>query len=151
MRLALVPTLLLLVFGLYEEARKIKPLDSWLLHTLMWVYSELEDWDMLSNVLEGITQVQVHEKAGLTFARALRAILRQDPDVILVGEVRDGETAKTAFDAAMTGHLVLTTLHTTDCVSAASRLVELGVPRDQIIGRTAHMGARRAVVRLIPR
>ena len=95
--------------------------------------------------IERITQVQVHEKAGLTFARALRAILRQDPDVILVGEVRDGETAKTAFDAAMTGHLVLTTLHTTDCVSAAARLVELGVPRDQIASGTAAIVAQRLI------
>jgi type IV pilus assembly protein PilB len=95
--------------------------------------------------IERITQVQVHEKAGLTFARALRAILRQDPDVILVGEVRDGETAKTAFEAAMTGHLVLTTLHTTDCVSAASRLVELGVPRDLISSGTAAFIAQRLI------
>jgi type II secretory ATPase GspE/PulE/Tfp pilus assembly ATPase PilB-like protein len=95
--------------------------------------------------IERITQVQVHEKTGLTFARALRAILRQDPDVILVGEVRDSETAKTAFDAAMTGHLVLTTLHTTDCVSAASRLVELGVTRDQIASGTAAIIAQRLI------
>ena len=95
--------------------------------------------------IERITQVQVHEKTGLTFARALRAILRQDPDVILVGEVRDGETAKTAFDAAMTGHLVLTTLHTTDCVSAAARLVELGVSREQIASGTAAIIAQRLI------
>ncbi len=95
--------------------------------------------------IERITQVQVHEKAGMTFPRALRAILRQDPDVILVGEIRDGETAKTTFDAAMTGHLVLTTLHTTDCVSAASRLVELGVNRDQIASGTAAIIAQRLI------
>jgi len=95
--------------------------------------------------MERITQVQVHEKAGMTFSRALRAILRQDPDVILVGEIRDGETAKTAFDAAMTGHLVLTTLHTTDCISAASRLAELGVPRELIATGTAAFIAQRLI------
>jgi len=101
--------------------------------------------DPVEYALESITQVQVHEKAGLTFARALRAILRQDPDVILVGEIRDGETAKIAFEAAMTGHLVLSTLHTTDCVSALSRLMELGVKRDLIATGTAALIAQRLV------
>jgi type IV pilus assembly protein PilB len=75
----------------------------------------------------GITQVQVHERSGLTFARGLRSILRQDPDVILVGEVRDPETAELALQASLTGHLVLTTLHTNDAVSAITRLVDMGV------------------------
>jgi type IV pilus assembly protein PilB len=75
----------------------------------------------------GITQVQVHERSGLTFARGLRSILRQDPDIVLVGEVRDSETAELALQAAMTGHLVLTTLHTNDAVSAVTRLVDMGV------------------------
>jgi len=95
--------------------------------------------------LERITQVQVHEKSGLTFARALRAILRQDPDVILVGEIRDGETAKIAFEASMTGHLVLSTLHTTDCVSALFRLMELGIDQDLIASGTAAVIAQRLV------
>lgn len=75
----------------------------------------------------GITQVQVHERSGMTFARGLRSILRQDPDIVLVGEVRDRETAELALQASLTGHLVLTTLHTNDAVSALTRLVEMGV------------------------
>ena len=77
--------------------------------------------------LPGITQVQVHERSGLTFGRALRAVLRQDPDVVLVGEVRDTETAELAVRASLTGHLVLTTLHTNSAVSAITRLVDMGV------------------------
>jgi len=75
----------------------------------------------------GITQVQVNERAGMTFARGLRSILRQDPDIVLVGEVRDLETAELALQASLTGHLVLTTLHTNDAVSAITRLVDMGV------------------------
>jgi len=75
----------------------------------------------------GITQVQVHVKSGLTFAVGLRSILRQDPDIVLVGEVRDAETAELAMQASMTGHLVLTTLHTNDAVAALTRLVDMGV------------------------
>jgi type II secretory ATPase GspE/PulE/Tfp pilus assembly ATPase PilB-like protein len=101
--------------------------------------------DPVEYELERITQVQVHDKAGLTFARALRAILRQDPDVILIGEIRDAETAKIAFEASMTGHLVLSTLHTTDCVSALSRLMELGVNRDTIATGMAAVIAQRLV------
>jgi type IV pilus assembly protein PilB len=77
--------------------------------------------------LPGITQVQVNRKAGLLFATALKAILRSDPDIVLVGEVRDSETAKIAVEAALTGHLVLTTLHTNDASSSIGRLVEMGV------------------------
>jgi type IV pilus assembly protein PilB len=75
----------------------------------------------------GINQVQVHPRAGLTFATALRAILRSDPDVVLVGEIRDRETAVIAIEAALTGHLVLSTLHTNDASSTPMRLVEMGV------------------------
>jgi type IV pilus assembly protein PilB len=77
--------------------------------------------------LAGITQVQVNERAGMTFARGLRSVLRQDPDIVLVGEVRDQETAELALQASLTGHLVLTTLHTNDAVSAITRLVDMGV------------------------
>ena len=77
--------------------------------------------------LPGITQVQVNRKAGLQFATALKAILRSDPDIVLVGEVRDAETAKTAVEAALTGHLVLSTLHTNDAASSIGRLVDMGV------------------------
>lgn len=77
--------------------------------------------------LEGINQVQVNPKAGLTFASALRSILRSDPDVVLLGEIRDHETAQIAIEAALTGHLVLSTLHTNDAPSAVTRLVEMGI------------------------
>jgi type II secretory ATPase GspE/PulE/Tfp pilus assembly ATPase PilB-like protein len=78
--------------------------------------------------LEGVPQVPVHEKVGVTFATALRALLRQDPDVMLVGEIRDQETAEIATHAALTGHLVLSTLHTNDAAGALTRLLDLGVP-----------------------
>jgi len=78
--------------------------------------------------LDGITQVQVRPVAGMTFASALRSILRQDPDVILIGEIRDLETAEIAISAALTGHLVLSTLHTNDAAGAISRLINLGIP-----------------------
>jgi len=77
--------------------------------------------------LAGINQVQTNVKAGLTFAAALRSILRSDPDVVLIGEVRDHETAQIAIEAALTGHLVLTTLHTNDAPSAVTRLIEMGI------------------------
>ncbi|MBK7622668.1 MAG: Flp pilus assembly complex ATPase component TadA [Kineosporiaceae bacterium] len=83
--------------------------------------------DPIEVQLPGITQVGVNVKAGMTFAAGLRSILRQDPDIILVGEVRDGETAELALKAAMTGHLVLTTLHTNSAVAAVTRLVDMGI------------------------
>ncbi len=88
--------------------------------------------DPVEYEVDRITQVQVHEKAGFTFAKALRSILRQDPDVILVGEIRDAETAATAFHAAMTGHLVLSTVHATDAISALLRVRELGLDRSLV-------------------
>jgi general secretion pathway protein E len=77
--------------------------------------------------VKGVSQIQVNPKVGLTFASGLRAILRQDPDVIMVGEIRDAETAEIAVHAALTGHLVLSTLHTNDAVSAVARLADLGI------------------------
>jgi type IV pilus assembly protein PilB len=77
--------------------------------------------------LPGINQVQANPKAGLTFARALRSILRSDPDIVLLGEIRDHETAQIAIEAALTGHLVLSTLHTNDAPSAINRLIEMGI------------------------
>ena len=82
--------------------------------------------DPVEYILPRITQTQVHELAGMTFAAGLRAILRQDPDIIMLGEIRDHETAETAFRAALTGHLVLTTLHTNDAASAIPRLKDIG-------------------------
>jgi type IV pilus assembly protein PilB len=83
--------------------------------------------DPVEYQLPGINQVQINEKAGLTFSSALRSFLRQDPDIIMVGEIRDTETAKIAIEAALTGHLVLSTLHTNDSSGAITRLVEMGV------------------------
>lgn len=77
--------------------------------------------------MPGINQIQINNKAGLTFAAALRSILRADPDIILVGEIRDAETAQIAIEASLTGHLVLATLHTNDAASAVTRLVEMGI------------------------
>jgi type IV pilus assembly protein PilB len=77
--------------------------------------------------LSGVNQVQINQRAGLTFATALRSILRSDPDVVMVGEIRDGETAKISIEAALTGHLVLSTLHTNDAPGTLTRLNEMGV------------------------
>jgi len=85
--------------------------------------------DPIEYSLDGVGQMQVNAKTELTFARGLRAILRQDPDVIMVGEIRDRETAQTAVESAMTGHLVLSTLHTNSAIGAISRLVDMGVER----------------------
>jgi type IV pilus assembly protein PilB len=84
--------------------------------------------DPVEYMLEGANQVQINTRAGLTFAKILRSILRQDPNVIMVGEIRDGETAEIALKAAQTGHLVLTTVHTNDSIAAIARLVDLQVP-----------------------
>ncbi|MCY7272869.1 MAG: Flp pilus assembly complex ATPase component TadA, partial [Phormidesmis sp. CAN_BIN44] len=98
-------------------------------------------------VLPRITQTQVHEAAGMTFAAGLRAILRQDPDIIMLGEIRDNETAETAIRAALTGHLVLTTLHTNDAVSAIPRLKDIGpdpgLISDALLGVVAQRLVRR--------
>lgn len=83
--------------------------------------------DPIEYQLNGIAQVQMNRKAGLTFATALRAYLRQDPDIIMVGEMRDLETAEIAIEASLTGHLVLSTLHTNDAPSATLRMIDMGV------------------------
>lgn len=101
--------------------------------------------DPIEYTIEGISQVPVNVKAGLTFANALRAILRQDPDVVLIGEIRDDETAQIAFNASMTGHLVLSTLHTNDAVSAVTRLVDLNIPTYMIASSILIIIAQRLV------
>jgi len=98
--------------------------------------------------LAGANQVAVSEKAGLSFAAGLRSILRQDPDVIMVGEIRDLETAQIAFQAAQTGHLVLSTLHTNDAPSAMTRLVEMGMPAYVVASSVLAVQAQRLVRRL---
>jgi general secretion pathway protein E len=98
--------------------------------------------------LAGITQVPVHRQAGMTFGGALRSILRQDPDVIMVGEMRDAETAEIAVQAAMTGHLVFSTLHTNDAIGAVPRLLDLAIP-DYLVGATLEAVLAQRLVRRI--
>lgn len=100
--------------------------------------------------IEGVTQVAINEKIGLTFASALRSCLRQDPDIISIGEIRDGETASIALRAAMTGHLVLTTVHTEDAVSAIDRLRDLGVEPYLIGGSLRGVVSQRLVRKICP-
>ncbi|MEO7083003.1 MAG: GspE/PulE family protein [Gemmatimonadaceae bacterium] len=104
--------------------------------------------DPIEYQLPGITQMPVHRQAGVTFGSALRAILRQDPDVVMIGETRDAETAEIAVQAAMTGHLVFTTLHTNDAISAVPRLLDLGVP-DYLVGATLEGVLAQRLVRQI--
>jgi type II secretory ATPase GspE/PulE/Tfp pilus assembly ATPase PilB-like protein/ActR/RegA family two-component response regulator len=100
--------------------------------------------------IQGIVQVQVNEKAGLTFASALRSILRQDPDVVLVGEIRDKETAQIAIQASLTGHLVLSTLHTNDAPNAVTRLMDIGIEGFKIATALRGVVAQRLMRRLCP-
>jgi type II secretory ATPase GspE/PulE/Tfp pilus assembly ATPase PilB-like protein len=103
--------------------------------------------DPIEYRLPGIVQVQVHDRAGLTFGAALRSIMRQDPDVILVGEIRDRETAEIAIQASLTGHLVLSTLHTNDAASAVTRLIDIGAASYQIATAVKGVIAQRLVRR----
>ena len=104
--------------------------------------------DPVEYAVPGLNQVQVNTKAGMTFATCLRSILRQDPNVIMVGEIRDRETAEIALKAAQTGHLVLSTLHTNDSTSAVTRLLDLGVPAFQIAGSITGIMAQRLIRKL---
>jgi type IV pilus assembly protein PilB len=104
--------------------------------------------DPIEYTLPGLNQVQVNAKAGLTFASTLRSVLRQDPDVVMVGEIRDLETAEIAMKAAQTGHLVLSTLHTNDSISAVTRLLDIGIPGFQVGAAVTAILAQRLVRRL---
>jgi type IV pilus assembly protein PilB len=104
--------------------------------------------DPVEYKLSGINQVAVSDKSGMTFAAGLRSILRQDPNVVMVGEIRDAETAQIAFQAAQTGHLVLSTLHTNDAPSAVTRLVEMGMPAYLVASSLIAVQAQRLVRRL---
>ena len=104
--------------------------------------------DPVEYQLEGINQIQVHTKIGLTFAGSLRAILRHDPDVVLVGEIRDHETAENAIQASLTGHLVFSTLHTNDAPSAYTRLVDMGIEPFLVASTIEAVMAQRLVRRL---
>jgi type IV pilus assembly protein PilB len=99
--------------------------------------------DPVEYQLEGVNQVQVNPKRGLTFAAALRSILRQDPDTILIGEIRDAETIEIAIKAALTGHLVLSTLHTNDAPSTITRMVDMGVDPFMVASSTLLVSAQR--------
>jgi type IV pilus assembly protein PilB len=104
--------------------------------------------DPVEYTIEGVNQVQIHSEIGLTFAAALRSILRQDPNIILIGEIRDLETAEIAFRAAMTGHLVLATLHTNDAISTITRLIDIGIPRYLVSSAVVGIVAQRLVRKL---
>ncbi len=106
--------------------------------------------DPIEYTIPGVNQMQVNTKAGLTFGTALRSILRQDPDVIMVGEIRDRETAEIACSAAMTGHLVFSTLHTIDASTALARLIDLGVEPKQVASAVVAIIAQRLVRRVCP-
>jgi type IV pilus assembly protein PilB len=104
--------------------------------------------DPIEYALNGVNQFQVNEKAGFSFATALRALLRQDPDILMVGEIRDNDTAKLATQAALTGHLVLSTLHTNDACGAVTRLYNIGI-EPYLVGATlAGVMAQRLVRKL---
>ncbi len=107
--------------------------------------------DPVEYQLEGINQIQVHPKIGLTFAHSLRSILRHDPDVVLVGEIRDLETAENAIQASLTGHLVFSTLHTNDAASAYTRMIEMGVEPFLVASTVEAVMAQRLIRRLCPK
>jgi type IV pilus assembly protein PilB len=107
--------------------------------------------DPVEYKLDGINQVQVNVKAGLTFANGLRSILRQDPDIIMIGEIRDGETAQIAIRASITGHLVLSTIHTNDSASTVARLVDMGVESYLVASSVVGVVAQRLVRNICPR
>ena len=100
--------------------------------------------------MDQVCQVQINEKTGLTFANALRSVLRQDPDIIAVGEIRDGETAEIAMRAAMTGHLVLSTIHTNNAVSSIDRLEDIGVEPYLMAGAVKGIISQRLLRRICP-
>lgn len=100
--------------------------------------------------IDGVCQVQINERTGLTFANALRSVLRQDPDIIAVGEIRDGDTAEIAMRAAMTGHLVLSTVHTNNAASSVDRLLDIGVEPYLVAGAVKGIISQRLVRRICP-
>ncbi len=106
--------------------------------------------DPVEYQIKGVNQVQINDKVGMTFASGLRAILRQDPDIIAVGEIRDGETADIAMRAAITGHTVLSTIHTSDAAAAVDRLIDIGVEPYLIAGAVRGILSQRLVRRICP-
>jgi general secretion pathway protein E len=106
--------------------------------------------DPVEYELAGVAQTQVNPRIGMTFARALRSILRHDPDVVMIGEIRDLETAQIAVQASLTGHLVLATLHTNDAISATTRLTDMGVEAYLLASSLLGVLAQRLVRKLCP-
>ncbi len=106
--------------------------------------------DPVEYQLDGINQIQVHSKIGLTFGASLRSILRHDPDIVLVGEIRDLETAENAIQASLTGHLVFSTLHTNDASGAYTRMIDMGVEPFLVASTVEGVMAQRLVRRLCP-
>ena len=106
--------------------------------------------DPVERTLEGINQIAVNNKAGLTFATGLRSIVRQDPNIIMVGEIRDGETAKIAVQAALTGHLVFSTLHTNNAIGAVTRLLDIGIEPFLLAAALRGVVAQRLVRTICP-
>ena len=106
--------------------------------------------DPVEYQIEGINQIQVQAGIGLSFAQVLRSVLRQNPDIIMIGEIRDPETAEIAVQAALTGHLVLSTLHTNDAASSVTRLIEMGVPDYLVAHTVVGVIAQRLIRRLCP-
>ncbi len=104
--------------------------------------------DPIEYSLEGTTQIQANNDVGLTFAAGLRSILRQDPNIIMVGEIRDEETASIAVNAALTGHLVLSTLHTNDSATTFPRLLDMGVP-SFLVASTVNVAIGQRLVRML--
>ena len=100
--------------------------------------------------LKGITQMQIHEKMGRTFSAILRSVLRHDPDIIMIGEIRDMETAEIAMKASLTGHLVLSTIHTNSTISTLTRLVDMGLPQYLLTSAISGILAQRLVRRICP-
>ena len=127
--------------------------------TLASALSEIDDGvkkiitveDPVEHQMPNITQIQTHAEIGYTFARALRAILRQDPDVIMIGEIRDPETAEIALRSAMTGHLVLSTVHTNDALSSFTRLIDMGMEPFLVAGSVRGVEAQRLVRKACPK
>jgi type IV pilus assembly protein PilB len=100
--------------------------------------------------IDGVNQVQINEKTGMTFAKGLRSILRQDPDIICVGEIRDGETAEIAMRSAITGHVVLSTIHTSDALGTIERLIDMGVEPYLVASALKGVFSQRLVRRICP-
>ena len=100
--------------------------------------------------IDGVNQVQINEKVGMTFASGLRSILRQDPDIIAIGEIRDGETAEIAMRAAITGHVVLSTIHTSDALGTVERLTDMGVEPYLVASALKGVISQRLVRKICP-